>query len=159
MLIRLKDTAFLNKIGKIIKKDVEDKYSEIGGIIKFNKNGKLYLKCSKSTLECLQDEDNNDTYYISKNENTLPKVGYFHLHATTYNEAAYAGPGAMDIMATSFPLTEYNMINEFVITSLKKGEFNIDYFGMDIRAGEYDLLYKGNDVKTIDLGNYKYEYN
>lgn len=156
MLIRLKDTAFLNRIGKIIKEDIEDKYSEIGGIIRFNKSSKIYLRCSKSTLDYLQDEDNNDSYYISKNENTLPKVGYFHLHAPTYNEAAYAGPGAMDIMAASFSY-EYNMINEFVITSLKKGEFNIDYFGMDIRAGEFGLLYEGGDVKIIDLGNYNYK--
>jgi hypothetical protein len=156
MLIRLKDTVFLNRIGKIIKEDVEDKYSEIGGIIRFNKSGKIYLRCSKSTLDCLQDEDNNDSYYISKNENALPKVGYFHLHAPTYNEAVYAGPGAMDIMSASFS-NEYNMINEFIITSLKKGEFNIDYFGMDIRAGEYGLLYEGDDVKVIDLGNYIYK--
>jgi len=156
MLIRLKDTVFLNRIGQIIKKDIEDKYSEIGGIIKFNKSGKIYLRCSKSTLECLQDEDNNDSYYISKNENALPKVGCFHLHAAVYNETAYAGPGALDIMTASFPQAGYNMINEFVITSLKKGEFNIDYYGMDIRANKYGLLDKNEDVKIIDLGNYKY---
>jgi hypothetical protein len=156
MLINLKDTAFVNKIGQIIKEDVENIYSESGGIIRFTKDGKIYLRCSKSDAEYQHDEIYNDSYYLSQKEDSLPKIGYFHLHATTYNETPYAGPGSSDIIHASL-LYKCNMVNEFVITSLEKGKFNIDYYGIDKREGIVGLLYKNDDVKVIDLGNYYYK--
>jgi hypothetical protein len=156
MLISLKDTMFLNRIGEIIKEDVNDIYSESGGIIKFEKNRKIYLKNIKSTAEFKHDEIFNNTYYLPEKEDSVSKIAYFHLHATTYNETPYAGPSSLDLMHASF-LHHSNMTNEFLITSLKKGKFNIDYYGMDIRAGETGLLYEGDDIKIIDLGNYCYK--
>jgi hypothetical protein len=165
MLINLKDTTFLNRIGQIIKEDVEDIYSEIGGIIKFTKSGKIYLKCFKSDMESEHNEDYNDTYYFPQKEDSFPKIAYFHMHAAIYNETPYAGPSSWDIMHALYPY-KLNMVNEFVITSLEKGKFNVDYYGTDIRAGEHvnniidGLLYKGNDIKqvnVIDLGNYYYK--
>lgn len=155
MLIRLKDTAFVNVMGQTIKEDVEDITSEHGGIIRFNKDGKIFLRCSKSNSDFQEGEDNNNLYYLSQKEDSLSKIGYFHFHAATYNETPYAAPGALDMMHASYP-NKCNMVNEFVITSLRKGKFNIDYYGMDIRAGEVGLLYEGEDVKVIDLGNYNY---
>jgi hypothetical protein len=153
MLIRLKDTLFLNTIGKIIKEDVKDVYSESGGIIIFDKSNKLYCKCFKSEKDYLRDEIFNNTYYIPEKTNFISKVTYFHLHASTYNEKKYAGPSPLDLMHSSFPFPN-NMINEFVITSIEKGIFNIDYYGLDVRVGE---LEPSPGVKIIDLGNYKYK--
>ena len=156
MLISLRDTAFTNRIGRIIKNDVKNPYSESGGIIKFISSGKIYLRCIVSSKLALYDTAFNSSYYLPHELSFLPRAGYFHLHATSYNEATYAGPGFMDLMHASF-LEGCNMDNEFVITPIKKGEFNIDYYGMDIRVTETSFMFVGEDVKVIDLGNYFYK--
>jgi len=153
MLINLRDTSFCNTIGKIIKCDVENIYSECGGIVLFTTHNKIYLKCIKSLMENLYDEDFNDSYYLPEKEDTLPKIAYFHLHATTYNEDLYAGPSLLDLLHSLFILPN-NMTNEFVITSIEKGKFNIDYYGIDMRFGEIKV---SRGVKIVDLGVYTYK--
>lgn len=149
MLTSLKDPSFVNEIGRIIKKDIENKYTEFGGIVEFKENGKINLRWLESELIGLKDKKNDGRYLIPKNENLLPKIAYFHLHADTYNETLFAGPSNVDILILEDTSLATGMANEFIITSLKKGKFNIDYTGVDIE--------KGKKAKIIDLGNYNYD--
>lgn len=149
MLTSLKDSSFTNRIGNMIEEDIKNKYSENGGIINFKAKEKINMRYSKSDLDYLKDKKNDGNYSISEKEDSLPKIAYFHLHATSYDETPFAGPSTTDVIILEANLIDFNLINEFIITSLKKGEFNIDYLGVDI--------IKSKKSKIIDLGNYSYD--
>jgi len=149
MVSALKDSSFVNNIGRIINKDIKNKYSESGGVVNFDEKGKINLRCSISALYYLRDKKNDGDYLLSEEEDSLPKIAYFHLHAPSYNETFFAGPSTADILILEAGLVKSNIVSEFIITSLKKGKFNIDYFGADIE--------KSKKAKIIDLGNYSYD--
>lgn len=148
MLKSLKNQNFINKIGQIIEEDVKDKYAEHGGIIQVSKNLELELKTipSEDTKDKL--EENNSFYNLPDWAENISQIAKFHLHAMNYDESKFAGPGEQDLIGTNSLLDITGKTNEFIITSLKKGKFNIDYFGGD------KLIHK--KVKIIDLGNYEY---
>jgi|GEM_PF-5643464 len=148
MLKSLKNKDFLNRIGKIIEEDIKDKYSEHGGIITINPNLSLELRTIQSEDAKDKIEENNSFYNLPDLENFTPRVAKFHLHAMSYDEFKFAGPGSQDIIITNAEREIIGKTNEFIITSLEKGRFNIDYFGGD------KLIHK--QVRVIDLGNYEY---
>lgn len=150
MLMRLQNPFFVNKIGELIRKDVSDQYSELGGIVRFDQNHLIYFRPSDSQLKVSNSKVNNNFYLIPDKEDSLPKVAYFHLHSTSFNEREFSGPSNLDILITEVHLMDCNMVNEFVITSLEEGKFNIDYDGIDIKS-------KYNIAIVIDLGNYSYK--
>jgi hypothetical protein len=141
----LKDSSFRNKIGNIIKEDVYDKYAEHGGIV-ILRNNKINLKTLESTLK--RDTSNNNLYG-QRDKKLLPEnIAEFHLHAASYNEEKYSSPSSDDLVISYFNKELYNESHEFVITSIKKGEFNIDYYGGDK---------KDKEIINLDLGNYDYD--
>jgi hypothetical protein len=73
------------------------------------------------------------------------------LHAEDYNDSIFAGASEKDIFSveSNYKFNVSNWINEFIITSLRKGEFNVDYIGLDLN--------KDDKVRAIDLGNYSYD--
>jgi hypothetical protein len=146
MLKALRDTSFCNTIGEIISKDVADKYAEHGGIVNFSKNNKLQLKNVPSVLT--RNEENAEKYSLNMEDITSPYVAIYHLHATTYNESEFAGPSSLDILSPGGMLDAVGEAHEFVITSLSKGKFNIDYYGGDTSIDK--------NLKIIDLGTYTY---
>jgi hypothetical protein len=148
MLKSLKNQDFLNRIGKIIEEDVQDKYSEHGGIITINPNLGLELRVIQSEDAKEKIEENNSFYNLSDWENFTKNISKFHLHAMSYDESKFAGPGSQDLIIADTERDIVGKTNEFIITSLKKGKFNIDYVGGD------KLINK--QVKVIDLGNYEY---
>lgn len=153
MLNSLKDSALINKIGKIIYDDIKDNFSEKGGIVNFKEKEKIDLECieSEGRKECEMNNDlsGNNNYSISSKAYKSKKIGYFHLHAGQYNEEKFAGPSSKDIDITELSYGVTNWINEFIITSIEKGKFNIDYLGVDFK--------KDKQSKTIDIGNYSYD--
>jgi len=142
----LKDSSFRNKIGNIIKEDVYDKYAEHGGIVILS-NNKINLKTLESTLK--RDTSNNNLYG-QRDKKLLPEnIAEFHLHSASYNEEKYSIPGPDDLTISYFTNDLYGESHEFVITSLRKGKFNIDYYGGDKT--------KNKEITTIDMGNYNYD--
>lgn len=148
MLKSLKNPEFVNEIFKIIDEDVKDRYSEHGGIILIHKNLSLELKVIQDKYAKNKDEINNSSYELQDWADAIPHMAEFHLHAMSYNEERFAGPGKLDLIGPNNLIDVIGKANEFVITSLSKDEFNIDYFG-----GEKLISEK---AKIIDLGNYKY---
>lgn len=146
MVESLKDSSFIQEIGSIIKEDVRDKYSEHGGIVLFNEN-RVYLKTLKSYVK---RDTSNDVLYGPPDESFhTPNLGGFHLHAQTYNEAESANPSDRDLI-TSYYITDlYNEANDFLITPIKKGIFNINYYGGD--------KFNSPVIKVMDLGTYTYD--
>ncbi|HPD81516.1 MAG TPA: hypothetical protein PK357_00255 [Candidatus Pacearchaeota archaeon] len=153
MLDALKDSSFVNNIRNIIQEDLIDNYSEKGGIVEFKENNKINLRSIESAgneeKKAAKDTSNNEGYSVSLEAYCSKKIGYFHLHSSKYNESKFAGPSSTDEYVIEESLKISNLINEFIITSLKKGEFNMDYIGVDIS--------KSKKAITIDLGNYIYD--
>lgn len=149
MLKCLEDSSFSNQIGKIIKEDTEDKYSEHGGIITLKGGGKVSLVCLESELAEEKDTLNDNKYLIPLGAFFSRKIADFHLHASQYDETPFTGPSDGDIFCIGEVSKVFGLTNEFIITSIKKGKFNLDYLGIDTT--------KNSCPKVIDLGNYSYD--
>jgi hypothetical protein len=153
MLNALQDSSFTNSIENLIQEDLIDNYSERGGIVKFKENSKINLKSIKSAgseeRKAANDTSYNEGYSVTLEAYYSKKIGYFHLHSSKYDESRFAGPSPTDEDVIEESLKISNVINEFIITSLKKGEFNIDYTGVDRT--------KSKKAITVDLGNYSYD--
>ena len=149
MIKSLEDSSFSNKVGRIIKEDVEDMYSEHGGIINFKGEANLNLICLESELKKQKKVENNEEYVMPSRAFLLRKIAYFHLHACEYDEILFAGPSLGDIYDLESNSIFFGALHDFVITSVKKGKFNVDYTGIDTTNNQY--------VKVIDLGNYAYD--
>lgn len=149
ILSSLKDSSFTNEIGRIIKKDIENKYTEMGGIINFKKENKIELNCLESELAKQKKEENDCRYLFPPGAVFMKKIAYFHLHSSQFDESSYAGPSSEDLMSSQQTSYFLRTDNNFLITSLKKGKFNIDYFGVD--------TINDKKVRTVDLGNYYYD--
>jgi hypothetical protein len=155
MLGSLKDSSFANNIGKIIYENIKESYLEKGGIIDFKEEGKINLRCIESAGKRYKRAINDTNYHYDQGYSVTEKaylsrkIGYFHLHAEKYNERKFSGPSTTDEYVIESSLEISNVINEFIITTLKKGEFNMDYTGVDIA--------KSKKAITIDLGNYSYD--
>jgi hypothetical protein len=145
MLDALKDSAFCNSVGNIISMDVNDKYAEHGGIVDFNKKNKLQLRTVKSSLG--RTIENDGMYDIDEGSIKTPFIAIYHLHAGVYTETDFAGPSSLDMIGPEIELKNIGQVHEFVITSLEKGKFNIDYYGGDSSYG---------GLMVVDLGNYSY---
>jgi hypothetical protein len=149
MLTSLRDSSFVNKIGRIIEEDIKNKYSESGGVVNFVEKNKINLKPVESELSKLRDERNNIEYQLPSEDYLSKKIAHFHMHASEYDETLSAGLGIKEILTLAKSSILFGRINEFIITSLKKGEFNIDYVGVDPE--------KDKKIRIIDLGNYFYD--
>ncbi|MFH1503573.1 MAG: hypothetical protein ABIE36_02865 [Candidatus Diapherotrites archaeon] len=146
VLESLKNPSSLQEIGKIIKDDVADKYAEHGGIILSQKD-KIYFKTLESWIK--RDTMYNEMYGFQDKDSIPPNLGSFHLHASVYDEEKHANPSSRDIIISFYTVDVYKEAHEFLITSLKKGSFNVDYYGGDKTKGPLS--------KILDLGNYSYD--
>jgi hypothetical protein len=146
MIKSLEKTSFIQEIGKEIERDVENKFAEHGGLILFNKK-RAYLKSIESCL--VKDTIYNGSYGSPEESFSIPNFGSFHIHAEDYNEIDYAHPSSRDLIISYFSTDLANETHDFLITSLKKGKFNVDYYGG----------HKINNplTKVLDLGNYSYD--
>lgn len=143
----LNDSSSRREIGRIVEKDVNDTYAEHGGIILFNKN-KIKFKVFESDAE--KSAVNNRIYCPPEEAFITPKIGDFHLHAESYDEGASASPsGNPDITLSYLTVDAKNEDHEFLITPIRKGKFNIDYYGGDKQ--------KNVIIKIFDLGNFSYD--
>jgi hypothetical protein len=146
MLDALKDRSFCNTIGEMISKDVYDKYAEHGGTINFDENYNLRFKNIKSIAD--RTEKQNETYQFDEESLVKPFIALYHLHATKFDDSDFAGPSSWDTLLPFEIILARGGAHEFVITSLSKGKFNIDYYGGDHHSG----------LKVLDLGVYTYNY-
>lgn len=149
MMTSLENFNFANEIGERIRGDIKDKYSESGGIVNFRGENNLNLEFLESESYKLKDKANNGEYLLPIEGLFLKRIAYFHLHAPSYNKYFFAGPSTTDISTLEKGLVVSDLTNEFIITSIRKGEFNIDYIGAYIK--------KDKKIKIIDLGNYTYD--
>lgn len=142
----LKDSSCLQEMGKIIEEDIADKYAEHGGIILFNKN-KLHFK----TFESYEPRTlHNNRFYGPPDETfTTPSIGKFHLHAEYYDESKSANPSSMDLIISDYTIEADNEDYQFLIAPIRKGVFNIDYYGGEKTKDKFP--------KIFDLGNFSYD--
>ncbi len=146
MMNSLKEKSFRQEIGQKIKDDVEDQFAEHGGLV-FHNKGKIYLKSIESCL--IKDTAYNTSYCFPTEAHFIANLGKFHIHAEDYTEQEYAHPSNIDLTISYYASKMFNESNEFVITSLEKGKFNIDYYGGNMLTGPL--------TKVFDLGNYYYD--
>jgi hypothetical protein len=148
MLDALKDTSFRNNIGAMIIDDVMDRYAEHGGVVTFDKKNNIKFIKINSSLP--RTRHNNDYYYYDMDSIKIPFIAPYHLHASTFEESDFADPSSLDLLSPEFELRRVGETHGFVITSLKKGKFNVDYYGGDKAFG---------GVKIVDLGVYNYTFS
>ena len=142
----LENHYFTQKIGKIIEEDIRDPFAEHGGIIIFDKK-EISFRTLESYLE--KDTSNNKFYGTPDEAITNPSLAYFHLHATSYDESKFAHPSNGDLIISYYHTHLFNETHDFLITPLKKGKFNIDYYGGHKTENPI--------TKILDLGNYIYD--
>jgi len=155
------DKDNVETMGKVIDKDLNDPFSEAGGIVLSEKEGYKFFQVPAERE--LKDLRNNDAYPIPKWSEAIGKIGIFHLHATRFDDKRYCGPsGDAEISEDNEGLryrgdlgvlrNANNPITmDCVITSTKKegmgkGSFNVDVYFID-GLGE---------IKVLDLGIYSY---
>ena len=146
MLNALKNVSFCDTIGKFISEDASDIYAEHGGLVNFDNNNALRLENRTNVLPKIPE--NNNKYYIVEEDIDSPFISIYHLHASTFDDSKFAGPSPSDLHRPIHATIALGEAHEFVITSLSKGRFNVDYFGSD------STLYTG--IILVDLGCYKY---
>jgi hypothetical protein len=142
----LNDTACLQEMGKIIDDDVADKYAEHGGIVLFDKK-----KINFKTFESYETRipGHNRFYGPPEATFTTPSIAKFHLHAEDYDEGDSANPSSIDFILSDGITDLDNEAHDFLITPLKRGTFNVDYYGRDISQKFF--------TKALDLGNFSYD--
>ncbi len=104
------------EIWKQIKSDLEDKFSEHGGIVKLDDEGKILYEAKNSChmsltpflslfgeagFKVLEDigvdrnkilNDDNETYKLSLMDYLTPNIAEYHFHAVDEDNTLYAGP-------------------------------------------------------------------
>jgi hypothetical protein len=157
MLNALSDSSFCNKIGEQIDSDILEAQAEQIGDVNFNENNELQLNNKPSVLP--RTKKNNGICRINLEDITEPYIAIYHIHATQYNDSLFAGPSKVDVRSAIFEMYYLGKVHQFVITSLEKGKFNMDYYGGDVFCGQ-DLDFKGHKLsklKWLDLGVYSYD--
>lgn len=154
ILENLEDKEFKQKIGLLLEEDLKDLYAEHGGLILFDKNGKLIFYPIKSGN--ISNKKENTYYY----DNTMLSfsilhIASYHFHAMKEDSSNSAGPSIEDILHCNYEANIEGESHNIVVTKLNGSRFNMDYCGgedKDIEADPYSF----SGFKIIDLGNYEY---
>jgi hypothetical protein len=161
------DRKLRQSIGKTIESDLNDKKTELGGIIAYDG---LALRLQEHYPAAFVAGDGNNNYHDppSRKDAALHPDYFadFHLHATGDDDTAFAGPSPPDLVWVGCNMHGRTDSCGVVITKLKGKQFNVDlYFAPAapdsvIQAGAmtYDeFLQFLPDCRIVDLGNYSWE--
>lgn len=142
VLTSLEDLGTRNQIQEVIKNELNNNPEwERGGLV-ILQGGKAVFKEIIATTHMTGKAAyalTDDAIRQSKLE-----LGGFHLHATSPDESAYAGPSGENhgdrLFFGDLAASKLNDVDGFVITPIGNGMFNIDYYttqGIVIDLGNY----------------------
>ena len=150
------DKRLRKEIGQLIRDDLNDPYSEHGGIIHYE-NGKIRFENLESLLKKENNIENNDRFRFP------PDCGKafaeYHLHAIKEDSSEYSFPSVLlkdnnelvgDLLRAYDKINESGEYHAFIITPLGRGIFNIDSY-----SGHLDKE-ENPRISVVDLGNYPY---
>ena len=147
------------EISQLIRDDLNNPYSEHGGIVKFN-FGRLKFENRESAFSSLNDIENNDSY--------RPKDGWindcfarYHLHALFKNSSLYSFPSIVEYkdgelagdLYNSKLFAQKNGEDHAIVITPKGDSFNVDYYSTTISSGIFSPLRKAKSL-IVDLGDY-----
>lgn len=145
MLDEFQKPKILTQIGDIIRRDVNNKFTEFGGRVIIEDDGDILYEVDERAIEIANKENNleHDGYFIGTHTHAEKRgsVVGFHLHALEYDEATFAGPSIPDVDYAKATKKDQVVITSIGCVSGKRC-FNADFFAPQ------------NVV--IDLGNYCY---
>jgi hypothetical protein len=142
----LQTPEFCKKLEKIIEEDLNDSFAEHGGIVNFDEYGRLTLKSYPSTLG-IKD---NRAYQPPLEAVLENQIASFHLHAVKKHYKRGAHPSEIDLLDAFRDIKSYGTSDKFLITPLRNGIVNIDYFGGDSTKSFYP--------KILDLGTFNLNF-
>jgi len=157
ILNSLEREEFRKYVGSLLEADLQDPFTEHGGYVLFDDEGRARLNPIESIHSSERDEGNNQSYGIGLSDllKNLPVsiLGY-HLHAEKEDNSEYAGPSATDLGSAMKKAILLSESHGLVITKLAGREFNLDYYGWN-HIEEGGRRKKRASV-ILDLGNYSY---
>ncbi|MDD5192056.1 MAG: hypothetical protein PHH54_05760 [Candidatus Nanoarchaeia archaeon] len=157
------DPNNLKDITRMLDEDLNDPFSEHGGVIIFEDN-KYNFKTINPAKKDLKNLEDNVSYKTPAWTKYVGCLGDFHLHATTEDDSEYAGPsmdggilfgGDLAALESETDRNAYRM--NCVITKLKGDKFNVDIYFKDVISwhilGSNSAYSTGRGI-VLDLGVY-----
>lgn len=139
---------FVSNIADIIGQDLRDHYSEHGGLIIFDENGRLVFHPVESEFTKQKNPKNNTHFGQPEDLWERPHITDYHLHAISQDNSEMAGPTVSDLHSNEKEFLREE-VHGVVVTKLQGRKFNIDYYATErIRDTKFFTI--------LDLGNFKY---
>lgn len=83
----LKENNVRQSIGTIIRDDIQDKTTEYGGVVSFNRGKFEFINVPTTKMR-----DKDGDYHFPKNGQLIPGILFFHNHALDKNHSDFSGP-------------------------------------------------------------------
>lgn len=153
------------EISRLIREDLEDPFSEHGGIV-ISDNGKYKFANVNPLKKRVNNLEDNFSYVGEDWAKYIGAIGEYHFHATQDDDSEYAGPSGSAQRDHAFSrgdigcLIRSNRTNPYavhcVITKMKGNKFNADIYFRDVKT-EFKMELWGarsnwSNVTVLDLG-------
>lgn len=156
-----KDENNRKEIGKLIREDLADPFSEHGGVVISN-NGKYEFVSVNPLEEKVKNLEDNLSYSGEDWTKYIGAIGEYHFHAIKEDSSEYAGPSGSAQSDEEFlngdisDLIRANEVNSYriecVITKMKGNKFNADIYFRDVKVGPLDRKSNSKETTVLDLG-------
>jgi len=156
------DEENVKAIFDIMEKDLQNHYSEEGGLVLYTDAGYRFMRFTKGDNK-LKNLENNHSYSLPDWFEYIGRIGIFHFHATKEEDVKYCGPSGSAESDLKFfngdigILRSYNEHNPYemdvVITKLKGDRVNADIYFRDV--SRFILKSNKSTATILDLGIYE----
>ncbi|MEM3074873.1 MAG: hypothetical protein QW727_02950 [Candidatus Pacearchaeota archaeon] len=153
----MKEEKIRKRIGELVENDLNDKYSEHGGIIHLRFGG-VYFENIESVVSGEKSEKNN-TKYVRNYDFKKGIFAEYHIHAVYENSSFYSFPSMVkyeegrlygDVLRAFDMVVKFGEYHAFLFTKIEGKKFNVDYYG-----GKKDYLGKPT-ISIVDIGDFEY---
>ncbi len=145
----LQNEKFMRHLGTLVEKDLNDPYSEHGGLVLFDKEGKLVFRPVESEFTKQKDPKGDSSYRMPKEALETPYIAVYHFHVISEDGTIFAGPSLNDFLNLHGRILDDGEAYEIVVTKLRGRRLNIDFYSGEKKNSQIVFV-------TLDLGNYRY---
>jgi len=144
MLEALEDPEFVSEIQKMIFDDLNDPYSEHGGIVVLDPVEGIKFVRYDGKYAVKKDPRNNSRYFLPREAMGVPHIFQYHIHADGTICMNGIGPslslndrGVMqgDVIEVLHRISRDYDAHDIVIEQMEGGRFNMDYYGGNLIRG------------------------
>lgn len=151
----LQGQELIDNLGELVEEDLQDVYSEHGGLVCFDDEGELFFRPIESVLAKEKDLKNNHRFMLPPEAYAIPHVFRYHFHAISEDNSHDSGPsgyapGTKGDLISCADETRYRGESHCVLVSKLSGsKVNVDYYTGEMMNGRVKIA-------VIDMGDYEY---